>query len=692
MDESGSQFSRWRALCLTVALHACGVDRAREGTPCFKIRKGYFFAPYCRESAMIRTYMKAACITLLLMSAIVLGACESTAQTCVDGDQKSCTCGNGVLDPGEGCDDGNTANGDGCNIRCNVEPSVPLADSEPVGYSPSPLNIPVDYSACSDENKNQAFAPGAQLTISACAIRYVDLSGNGGVTQGAIQDEFTQAQAFYDAAGANIAIRLIHTDTFMVSGTGTDPTGDVELQALHVATRQRADEAHPRECDVVVGYTNTLWKDTGAIGGQATIPSSDLRECLVARSNVGTGQSTAHELGHVFGLFHTFETSYGDGDGCRDTPVDSSCALAGGCDVSCAPAALSHNVMSYYGCTTPHADDFSACQVRRARCFVTKIFSDVCGDAGYCNGHGSCSNGVCTCNAGFSGSQCDSCATGYIGYPNCEQNCPANYCNMHGSCANNICTCNLGFSGSQCNACATGYSMYPNCAQNCPANYCNMHGSCNNNNCTCNLGYTGTKCDTCSAGYTGYPACVPICTPNCPACRISNVSNGCGGMCAANCSTSCYGGTCTTPQPIQLPSLTVLADTLVGGDCDLWSTNTLTLQITLSRTASSVTAFGSMSAVEYPGDPGATRGTGTSSVSVNQSNSQILGTTTFQTSIISASKSALYPPVSGFVKSVECYGDHYGYDICSAACGVPHVYPTCTGCQVTFNPITVLAP
>ena len=30
-------------------------------------------------------------------------------------------CGNGVLDPGEACDDGNTASGDGCSATCTIE-------------------------------------------------------------------------------------------------------------------------------------------------------------------------------------------------------------------------------------------------------------------------------------------------------------------------------------------------------------------------------------------------------------------------------------------------------------------------------------------------------------------------------------------------------------------------------------------
>lgn len=31
------------------------------------------------------------------------------------------TCGNGILDAGEGCDDGNTHSGDGCSRECVIE-------------------------------------------------------------------------------------------------------------------------------------------------------------------------------------------------------------------------------------------------------------------------------------------------------------------------------------------------------------------------------------------------------------------------------------------------------------------------------------------------------------------------------------------------------------------------------------------
>ena len=51
------------------------------------------------------------------MNACAAGSC--TAATPVT---RSSCCGNGIPDPGEQCDDGNVANGDGCSSTCSVEP------------------------------------------------------------------------------------------------------------------------------------------------------------------------------------------------------------------------------------------------------------------------------------------------------------------------------------------------------------------------------------------------------------------------------------------------------------------------------------------------------------------------------------------------------------------------------------------
>jgi len=38
-------------------------------------------------------------------------------------------CGDGILDPGEECDDGNNVNGDGCDENCRIEPVVPATST-----------------------------------------------------------------------------------------------------------------------------------------------------------------------------------------------------------------------------------------------------------------------------------------------------------------------------------------------------------------------------------------------------------------------------------------------------------------------------------------------------------------------------------------------------------------------------------
>ncbi len=48
------------------------------------------------------------------------GAVADAAPVCIETDAGSC-CGNGILDKGEGCDDGNTMGGDGCSPQCVIE-------------------------------------------------------------------------------------------------------------------------------------------------------------------------------------------------------------------------------------------------------------------------------------------------------------------------------------------------------------------------------------------------------------------------------------------------------------------------------------------------------------------------------------------------------------------------------------------
>src|SRR5439155_518579 len=49
------------------------------------------------------------------------GEAPCPAEQCDDATQSCILCGDGHLDPGEQCDDGNTTVGDGCNAACRTE-------------------------------------------------------------------------------------------------------------------------------------------------------------------------------------------------------------------------------------------------------------------------------------------------------------------------------------------------------------------------------------------------------------------------------------------------------------------------------------------------------------------------------------------------------------------------------------------
>jgi hypothetical protein len=87
-----------------------------------------------------------------------------------------------------------------------------------------------------------------------------------------------------------------------------------------------------------------------------------------------------------------------------------------------------------------------------------------------CNGNGTCYWGICSCYDGYAGASCERCASGYSGYPWCEE--PTNLCkgvdcNGHGSCkpADGKCSCQTGYTGASCDRCASGYEGYPSCTK-----------------------------------------------------------------------------------------------------------------------------------------------------------------------------------------------------------------------------------
>jgi hypothetical protein len=85
-----------------------------------------------------------------------------------------------------------------------------------------------------------------------------------------------------------------------------------------------------------------------------------------------------------------------------------------------------------------------------------------------CSGKGYLEEGECVCNTGYAGSNCEMCATGYTGYPDCKPqvgSCKGVDCNGNGQCLDSIgkCSCYTGFAGENCDRCEEGYAGYPDC-------------------------------------------------------------------------------------------------------------------------------------------------------------------------------------------------------------------------------------
>jgi cysteine-rich repeat protein len=73
-------------------------------------------------------------------------SCGSNGLVCKGGQCTSANCGNGTIDPGEECDDGNTRDLDGCDSRCNYEvvlrmDSVAISGSVAPSYCSQTANV-----------------------------------------------------------------------------------------------------------------------------------------------------------------------------------------------------------------------------------------------------------------------------------------------------------------------------------------------------------------------------------------------------------------------------------------------------------------------------------------------------------------------------------------------------------------------
>uniref|UniRef100_A0A8C2F1I2 Laminin, alpha 5 n=1 Tax=Cyprinus carpio TaxID=7962 RepID=A0A8C2F1I2_CYPCA len=133
--------------------------------------------------------------------------------------------------------------------------------------------------------------------------------------------------------------------------------------------------------------------------------------------------------------------------------------------------------------------------------------------------------GRCYCKPNYTGENCDTCAEGYEGFPECYRNGEARpageiincECSAAGTEGNscrpdprtNTCVCKPEFTGEHCDTCAPGHFSCQCSGQGC------LDGSCDalTGQCLCRSGFQGYSCEQCAPGYFNYPLCQCECLP-----------------------------------------------------------------------------------------------------------------------------------------------------------------------------------
>ncbi|KAM9343060.1 laminin subunit alpha-5 isoform 2-T2 [Pholidichthys leucotaenia] len=141
--------------------------------------------------------------------------------------------------------------------------------------------------------------------------------------------------------------------------------------------------------------------------------------------------------------------------------------------------------------------------------------------------------GRCFCKPNYTGENCDSCANGFINFPDCypAPTFPTNNnngeakpageiinceCSAAGTVENSCrpdrrtrtCMCKPGFSGDHCDRCAPGFYGLSCDSCQCSGPGC-LDGSCDQvtGHGVCRTGFNGFQCDRCAPGYFNYPLC-----------------------------------------------------------------------------------------------------------------------------------------------------------------------------------------
>ncbi len=526
-----------------------GIERAeaqfdfKVGTLCHGVDLAGSFPGECASAAAEDAAAFAACarqhslcrMCILLNAAnAILGPCDefddgSVNGTCVD----PALCGNGLLEPGELCDDGNTVEGDCCSSLC--EPATDGTGCD-------------DGSYCNGTDQCQA---------GACALHSGDPCAAGGECADSCDENTDTCLAVSGAACSadanpctddvcNGAGACVHPANSAACDDGVFCNGidscDAGVCSVHTGNPCAANAECADSCDEGVDSCNepaeTPCTDDGnpctddfcdGDGGCVHIPNSapcDDGQWCNGTDTCGGGTCSVHTGSPCAGGEECADACDEAADSCFD-PVATPCSSDGN------------------PCTDDVCNGEGDC--------VHQDNSAPCDDGVFCNGADTCSGGTCSVHDG-------------------------NPCSAGGECAD-VCdeaadTCNL-TAGAPCT----------DDGNVCTSDVCDGAGACVHpaNNAPCDDGVWCNGADTCSAAscslHTGNPCaggteCADVCDEAGDTCNVA-AGTACGSDSNPCTDDVCSGTGHCLHQPNSLPcddgEFCNGEDTCAGGSCSIHS-------------------------------------------------------------------------------------------------------------------------
>ena len=200
--------------------------------------------------------------------------------------------------------------------------------------------------------------------------------------------------------------------------------------------------------------------------GACTVPPAPTDPC--ADADCGHGSCTTNALGTTC----TCKPGYSpEGSPGSAGPARCSVDACAGTPCNAHGTCLRTPDKPHYACEC--TDDWTG-----ARCQTAPAIHDPCKKVN-CGRHGTCSDGDCQCDAGYTGKHCD------VAIDHCK----GVSCSGHGKCDPETGSCEC-----TCTSKAECWTGKDCSAQTCGKD-CGDHGTCKDHECSCNDGYTGASCE-----------------------------------------------------------------------------------------------------------------------------------------------------------------------------------------------------